>query len=327
MPHRIRIINPNSNTLMTDSLRAPINSLNYNDVRFPPHTIQTTPSHPTTPHSPPRPKTSKQPQTEYTFFTGPATAPNSINNLADAETSTSACLPLLTPAHQTSPYDANLVACYSPHPLVPALQSFTPSVPTVGIFEASVAVAVQLLSSLGPGGGDGDGDGDGKGKKFGIVSTGLQWKDILESALRGDVGGQGGVGLGSEGVERWCKGVECVGVDAGDLHPGDSSTANYSGQEVGKGGEEGGKGEGGKVDELGEKGEEGNKIKKAVMAATGRLLSRGDIGVIILGCAGMVGMEEWVREEVGRRGEEGVRVVDGVKAGVGILQGLVRGGF
>lgn len=143
------------------------------------------------------------------------------------------------------------------------------------------------------------------------MSTGLQWKDILESALGGTVGGQGGVGLGREGVERWCAGVECVGVDAGDLHPSDSSC-----QSVGKGK---GEGEEGKEDE--------DKIKKAVMAATGRLLSRGDIGVIILGCAGMVGMEEWVREEVGRRGEEGVGVVDGVKAGVGILQGLVRGGF
>ena len=49
----------------------------------------------------------------------------------------------------------------------------------------------------------------------------------------------------------------------------------------------------------------------------------GEVGVVVLGCAGMVGMEEWVRDVVG----EGVKVVDGVKAGVGILQGLVRSGF
>lgn len=134
------------------------------------------------------------------------------------------------------------------------------------------------------------------------MSTGVQWKDILELALGAEVGGEGGVGLGTEGVERWCAGVECVGVDAGDLHPG---------------GED--KGDDGK--------EQGDKVKEAVMAATGRLLARGDVGVVILGCAGMVGMEEWVREEVARRGGEGVRVVDGVKAGVGVLQGLVRGGF
>ena len=50
---------------------------------------------------------------------------------------------------------------------------------------------------------------------------------------------------------------------------------------------------------------------------------RGKVKVVILGCAGMAGMEGWVREEVG----EGVRVVDGVKASVGALQGLIRGRF
>lgn len=152
----------------------------------------------------------------------------------------------------------------------------------------------------GEGGKGGKGEGKGK-KRFGIVSTGVQWKDILENALGAGVGGEGGVGLGKEGVERWCAGVECVGVDAGDLHPG---------------GEEWDDGK-----------ERGDGVKGAVMAATGRLLARGDVGAVILGCAGMVGMEQWVREEVARRGVEGVRVVDGVKAGVGVLQGLVRGGF
>ena len=48
-----------------------------------------------------------------------------------------------------------------------------------------------------------------------------------------------------------------------------------------------------------------------------------DVGVVVLGCAGMAGMEDWVRSECG----SGVRVVDGVKAGIGMLQGMVRGGF
>lgn len=68
-------------------------------------------------------------------------------------------------------------------------------------------------------------------------------------------------------------------------------------------------------------------IKQKVQAATARVLARGDVGVIILGCAGMAGMEEWVREEVDSGGQTGVRVVDGVKAGVGVLQGLLRGGY
>ncbi|KAI4114493.1 MAG: hypothetical protein LQ345_004725 [Seirophora villosa] len=116
-------------------------------------------------------------------------------------------------------------------------------------------------------------------KKFGIVSTGPQWKAILNDAI-GDI-------LGEEGKGRWFAGTECVGVDAGGLHA------------------------------------EGGSVKEKVMGATGRLMGRGDVGVVVLGCAGMVGMEGWVREVAG----EGVAVVDGVKAGVGLLQGWLRGGF
>lgn len=68
MPYRIRIINPNSNSSMTDSLRAPIDSLNYNDVRScflfsSLHTLQTIPTPPHHPashplsHPPPFPET------------------------------------------------------------------------------------------------------------------------------------------------------------------------------------------------------------------------------------------------------------------------------
>ena len=116
-----------------------------------------------------------------------------------------------------------------------------------------------------------------------------------------------GAGSGIEGAKTWFAGTECVGVDAGDLHPEEPSVHTPNAGEGGLEGED--------------------KIKNAVMAAAGRFLDRGDVGVIVLGCAGMVGMDEWVREEVVRRGLEGVRVVDGVKAGVGVLQGLVRGGF
>lgn len=175
--------------------------------------------------------------------------------------------------------------------------------PVVGIFEASVWVGGMLV-----GGGVGRGEGEGKegererkgeeeGKKmgkgkeeeerqvFGIVSTGDVWKGILEDAIRGDI-------LLGKGREGLFGGVETCGLDAGELHG---------------------------------HGEVEGRVKEAV----GRLVRRdgggkkGKVGVVVLGCAGMVGMEGWVREVVG----EGVKVVDGVKAGVGVLQGLVRGGF
>lgn len=94
--------------------------------------------------------------------------------------------------------------------------------------------------------------------------------------------------LGRERAEGCFRGVETCGLDAGELH---------------------GHGE----------------VERRVRGATERLVEggEGEVGVVVLGCAGMVGMEGWVRGVAG----EGVKVVDGVRAGVGVLQGLVRGGF
>lgn len=159
----------------------------------------------------------------------------------------------------------------------------------LSIFEASVSVALQLLA--------------GSGKRFGIVSTGEQWEGILTEAIHAEAGSSGAAAaLGREMAGRVFAGVECVGMSAGELHPADDDRADGSAD--GAGG-----------------------VKHKVMAATGRLLERGDIGVVVLGCAGMAGMEDWVREEVDRRGIRDVKVVDGVKAGVGVLQGMMRGDF
>jgi len=46
--------------------------------------------------------------------------------------------------------------------------------------------------------------------------------------------------------------------------------------------------------------------------------------VIVLGCAGMAGMEQLVRQSVVDAGLKPVKVVDGARAGVEILAGLVR---
>lgn len=107
--------------------------------------------------------------------------------------------------------------------------------------------------------------------------------DAWKGILEDAVRGDILLGGGREGLFG---GVETCGLDAGELHG---------------------------------HGEVEGRVKEAV----GRLVRKGDVGVVVLGCAGMVGMEGWVREVVG----EGVKVVDGVKAGVGVLQGLVRGGF
>ena len=209
-------------------------------------------------------------QTDYSYLTALCPAPRSIDDLAGAATSSAAALPKILP--YINDFDAFLIACYSPHPLVAELKKHTPK-PVLGIFEASVSTALHLL---------------GEDQIFGIVSTGEVWKQILGDAMREDL-------LGVEKMRRVFAGVETLGLNAGDLH-----------------GDEG-----------------GEEAKKAVMAATGRLIDADptmETKVIVLGCAGMAGMEEWVREEAQRRDRK-VRVVDGVKAGVGILQGLVRGQF
>jgi Asp/Glu/hydantoin racemase len=67
-------------------------------------------------------------------------------------------------------------------------------------------------------------------------------------------------------------------------------------------------------------------VKKRVMEATKRLVRSKNCTVVCLGCAGMVGMEEIVREaiveELGREALEYIRIVDPVRAGVAMLESM-----
>ncbi|MCJ1318116.1 hypothetical protein MMC15_003443 [Xylographa vitiligo] len=247
-PIRILIINPNSTSSMTYALKPLIDSLEYTN-------------------------------TQYTYYTAPS-GPPSINNTADIHASTAACLAdlgafdphggtILRSEHAA--HDGYLVACYSRHGLVTALRAMT-TAPVVGIFEASVAAALQLL------------DLEYERQQFGIVSTGAAWEVLLGNAVGLLLGTLGG----GEGTYGRCAGVETTGLDATELHS-----------------------------------VEQGEVKRRVQEAVGRLMEKGTVKVVLLGCAGMAGMEGWVREVVGER----VRVVDGVKAGVGALQGLIRGSF
>ncbi|KAL8709625.1 MAG: hypothetical protein Q9220_005717 [cf. Caloplaca sp. 1 TL-2023] len=285
---------------MTDSLRAPIDALNYNNVMFTPlspllHTVAHSPAFPLLHNFHPSPPTAPPPTTTYTYLTAPSPhSPYSIDSTADTQTSTTATLslPIFSPFNpKPFPYTAILIACFSPHPLVQELRARYPGVYVTGIFEAGVSVALQLRSAAPRTSG---------GEKVGIISTGPQWRGILSDALtaEGDEGkGSPALALGKEYSGRVFAGVETLGVSAGELHSQDET-------EEGEGG-----------------------VKSRVIEATERLLAHQEVGVIVLGCAGMVGMEEWVRDAAKGKGRGDVRVVDGVKAGVGVLQGCVRGGF
>ncbi|PVI02410.1 hypothetical protein DM02DRAFT_653554 [Periconia macrospinosa] len=243
----ILIIQPNSTQSMTDALKPLVDSLQFKD-------------------------------TTHAYFTAPS-GPKSINNEDDAAESVHHCLPALStllPQH-----DGFLVACYSPHPLVPRLKSH-PAItssrgggkPITGIFEASVTYSLQIIHPH---------------ESFGIVSTGKVWEDILSDAVVDFLG------TGSEASKRFA-GVETTGLNATDLHDAPA-----------------------------------DEVRRRMKDAVKRLLRKGGIGAVCLGCAGMAGMGEMVREacveELGSEAGERVRIVDGVVAGVAWLEGAVRAGF
>ncbi|KAF1981244.1 hypothetical protein K402DRAFT_342746 [Aulographum hederae CBS 113979] len=240
----ILVINPNSTESMTNSLIPLVDKLGFDD-------------------------------TTHTFFTAPS-GPESINNEDDAAESTKHCLPSLQST--LSKHDGFLVACYSKHPLVPALKSEqtirqTRKVVT-GIFEASVATALQII------------DPD---ERFGIVSTGKVWEEILSEAVASMLG------TPKEGEAGRFAGVETTGLSAVELHttPAD-------------------------------------EVRRKMKDAVKRLLKKGRVGAICLGCAGMSGMDEMVREacvELLGDAEGGrIRILDGVQCGVAWLEGAIRAG-
>lgn len=134
--------------------------------------------------------------------------------------------------------------------------------------------------------------GDIPTQGFGIVSTGKIWEEALQSAVEEFVG--------TSSTKKFL-GCETTGLNASELHELPAEI-----------------------------------VRVKMMEATKRLVKNGvgkgvDVRSICLGCAGMVGLEEAVRqacmEELGDEEGRRVGIVDGVKAGVGILAILAKGGF
>ncbi|KAF7965523.1 hypothetical protein HWV62_43068 [Athelia sp. TMB] len=133
---------------------------------------------------------------------------------------------------------------------------------------------------------------------FGIISTGAIWERLLTAGVHSFLGVPGQTHDDSRATPF--AGVETTGLNATDLHNAPAS-----------------------------------EVRQRIKEATLRLLDRnrhGALGAICLGCAGMAGMEDIVREacfeKLGHSDHPAsVRVVDGVKAGVGILVALVAANF
>jgi Asp/Glu/hydantoin racemase len=225
----------------------------------------------------------------------------SINNAEESCKSALNCWPV---RDLIGHYDAFLVACYSAHPFVGRLnEDIKASEETIstrnkyatGIFEASITTALSLVSGFSlesPINPANLRKHQEKGS-FGIVTTGSAWKEELTNAVQAALGYED-----EDGDSMHFAGVETTGLTAVELHT-----------------------------------TEPEEVRRRIIDATGNLLrnSRSRVKAVCLGCAGMTGMEEAVREgciqEYGASEGRRVRIVDGVVAGAGTLITALKAGF
>lgn len=189
-------------------------------------------------------------------------------------------------------YDGVLVACYSVHPLVAHLgERHRGRRVVLGILEASVLAALALTNPY-------PRCAESPGRAWGIVTTGAFWEAHLEDGVRRflDASYSAGFSPGAEQKAAKFAGVYTTGLDAGDFH-------GHVGPDV---------------------------VRARLKDATRRLLAFGRVGCVVMGCAGMAGLEDVIRsaiaEEYGepKTPQDKVYIIDGVKAGVGLLAETVR---
>ncbi|KAI1336674.1 Asp/Glu/hydantoin racemase [Xylariaceae sp. FL0016] len=238
--------------------------------------------------------------TEVHTYTAPPSSPASINDGHDIQSSTTAVLS--DPAIAKNPelpsiYDGILVACFSVHPLVPKLQTLAPTslkpgaAPAVtGIFESSVLTALSLL---------------GPSEKWGIVTTGKFWEDHLSRGVAEFLGFP--ADLGDAAPHSKFAGVESTGLNAGDFHHGvDPAIIRRKLVEATK-----------------RLFESGNKTMNS------RTVSGSPVTCIVMGCAGMAGLEEIIRSAAselygGEFAYKTLHVVDGVRAGIMQIEQTIK---
>ncbi|KAM0654964.1 hypothetical protein ACHAO3_000320 [Verticillium nonalfalfae] len=168
-PARVLVINPNTSASLTKSFEPVLASLSL-------------------------------PDTTLTYWTCP-TGPSLIKTQADMYESASHCIPLLRA--MADDFDGFLGACYADHPVVRLLQSYVGSKPVVGIFDASILAALQLV---------------GPSTRFGIVTTGVAYEELLSEGVRHLL-------QRDEEVLAKFGGVAASGVGLMDLQPGSEAGA------------------------------------------------------------------------------------------------------
>ncbi|KAK8071436.1 hypothetical protein PG997_011639 [Apiospora hydei] len=128
-----------------------------------------------------------------------------------------------------------------------------------------------------------------RGERWGIVTTGKFWEEHLSSGVAQYLRGAHSLGPGSTFA-----GVESTGLNASDFHHGVDPAV----------------------------------ITTKIQEATLRLLDKG-VSCIVMGCAGMAGLEATIRSAATERnGErwayETLHVVDGVRAGLVQVDQMIK---
>ncbi|KAL9934335.1 hypothetical protein V8E36_006791 [Tilletia maclaganii] len=229
---RIVVVNPNSSEVITEALERTLR--------------------PTAPST-----------CTYSFRTGPPTSPASIQSAVDGVLSAAYTFESLSSSAEGA--DANLVCCFSNHPLVGMLRSAFPMAPAMHILEAGVLHALPL------------------GQRFGIITTGSEVVGDIDRGVRDILGANS---------------YRYIGTLATNLGVLELQTATGAGRE---------------------------KVNATLRAGARSLVERG-AEVVILGCAGMTGMESVIRAGAAEASLNGggrpIAVIDGAKAGIQILAGL-----
>ena len=126
-------------------------------------------------------------------------------------------------------------------------------------------------------------------QRWGIVTTGKFWEEHLANGVKAFLG------AGATDTNSKFAGVESTGLNASDFHHGVDPAI----------------------------------VRKKIMDATKRLLGGGKTTCVVMGCAGMAGLEETIRsaakEEFGEEFAYNIlHVIDGVRAGITQVEQMVR---
>lgn len=178
-------------------------------------------------------------------------------------------------------HDAVLVACYSPHPLVDALRAEITKQNDRFPKPVIGILEASVTAAL---------NVLEPKETFGVVSTGKVWEHLIGARIGEMLGATPTPASDANDSAPFrtpvFAGVETTGLNATELHDAHQDL-----------------------------------VKRKVQEATQRLVQgEQKVRTIVLGCAGMAAMEEWIREVVDAR----TYVIDGVRAGVAALQSTLR---